>query len=881
MPKNAVTRLSLALCSAGLLSTQAFAQETPQQLEKVVVVGSNIKRISAEGPLAVQVIKRDQIQATGAKSAIDVLAQLSATDSYVTGVNSNSFAQGAANVSLRGMGAKNVLILLNGRRIANYGYSANLSESAVDINSLPLNAIDQIEILRDGASAIYGSDAVAGVINFKTRQNFNGLESISAVSRNQAGDESIVSVGITGGIGDLYKDKFNVLFNVDIQDRDPRKPSLHKFSASLDQREFGGLDNRSTNRGPGSYNVVNGLNKSNRYAMPGCPAAQVQVDDRGDQYCRTDRSADDTSTPAINRRSIGAIGNLILSDKVTAFGEFSVGVADIDWNDGYSYIATSTARYIQPSWATWRADLGTVINPTTGKASASPLQVFRAITEAGKVEQSVRSNSTRGVAGLKGTFGDWDWESAAMVSRNTVSTDASNRLKSAELVKALQTGSYNPWIQANPIENVRPFLASTHREATTQLSVVDAKFSNAEIFTLGGPVGFAGGVQAMHDKMEDTPDAAVARGEIENLGGTGAKGSRRVVSAFGEFNFQFIKTLEIQAALRHDRYNDFGGTTNPKLAFAFRPTKEVLIRGNANTAFKAPSLPELYMSPSRAYTTVADWVRCKPLGYGTSQCKYSPELDIRSNPALKPERTNVYSLGFVVEPIRELFVSVDGYKLKQRDTIQTLNAQYLLDNEFKNPAFKDMVIRDPRNPALEAQFPGLQHGRLKGLIVPYMNVGRIETSGVDLNVKTGIKTSYGRFSLDNELNYVLNYKQSEIEGTPLTDRLGGYSFPKWRNKATFAFERGGSKFRLTALTQASILDYDSPSNIHEGEVVGKLPKYTTWNANVSFQILDNAKLSFSVNNLFDKAPRFSQHNSGFLDGTTGRNFGASIEIKHF
>lgn len=881
MSKKAITRLSLALCSAGLLSAPAFAQESPQQLDKVVVVGSNIKRISAEGPLAVQVIKRDQIQATGATNAVDVLAQLSATDSYVTGVNSNSFAQGAANVSLRGMGAKNVLILLNGRRIANYGYSANLSESSVDLNSLPLNAIDQIEILRDGASAIYGSDAVAGVINFKTRQNFRGLESMTSVTRNQAGDESTISVGLTGGIGDLDADKYNLLFNLDVQERDPRQPALHKFSASLDQRPYGGLDNRGTNRGPGSYNVVNGLNKNNRYAMPGCPTAQVAVDDRGDQYCRTDRAADDTSTPSITRRSIGAIGNLVLSDKVTAFGELSLGTARIDWDDGYAYIGTGTNRYIQPSWATWRADLGTVVDPKTGKASASPLQVFRAITEAGKTVQAVKSTSTRALAGVKGSFGDWDWESAAVVSRNNVVTDASNRIKSAELVKALQTGSYNPWIQANPIENVRPLLASTHREATTQLSVVDAKFSNAELFTLGGPVGFAGGIQAMHDKMEDTPDAAVARGEIENLGGTGAAGSRRVVSAFGEFNFQPIKSLEIQAALRHDNYNDFGGTTNPKLAFAFRPSKEVLIRGNANTAFKAPSLPELYMSASRAYTTVADWARCKPLGYGTSQCKYSPELDIRSNPELKPERTKVFSLGFVIEPVRELFLSVDAYKLKQRDTIQTLDAQYLLDNEFINPKFKDMVIRDPRNPSLEAQFPGLKDGRLKGLILPYMNIGKIETSGLDLNLKASHKASFGRFTFDNELNYVLDYQQSDIEGSPLTDRLGGYNFPKWRNKVTLGFERGIAKLRLTALTQASTLDYDSPDKIQPEEVIGRLGSTTTWNASMSFQVLNNAKLSLSINNLFDKAPRFSQHFSGFRDSSTGRNFGASLEIKHF
>ena len=881
MTQFSFPRLSLALISAGLLSTPALADTAPQQLEKVVIVGSNIKRISSEGPLAVEVIRREQIQASGAATTIELMEQLTAADSVVTGVSSNSFAQGAATVSLRGMGAKNVLILLNGRRIANYGYSANLSESSVDINSLPLNAIDQIEILRDGASAIYGSDAVAGVINFKTRQNFRGLESMVNVARNQAGDEATVSVGLTGGMGDISADKYNLLWNLDIQQRDPRRPTEHRWSRSQDQREFGGLDNRATNRGPGSYNVVNGLNRNNRYAMPGCPAGQIEVDDRGDQYCRTDRSSSDSSTPSIERKSIGLIGTYALASNLSLFSELSLGDADIRWEDGYSYIGTGTNRYIQPTWATWRKDLGQFTDPKTGKLVNSPLQVFRAITEAGKIQQNVKARSARALVGARGDIGNWDWETAALVSRNTVTTDASNRLKSAELLKALQTGTYNPWIDANPIENVRPLLASTHREAMTRLMVADFKVSNAELFQLGGPVGFAGGLQAMHDKMEDTPDAAVARGEIENLGGTGAKGSRKVYSIYGELNLQPVKQLEIQAALRHDNYNDFGGTTNPKLAFAFRPTKELLLRGNANTAFKAPSLPELYMSPSRAYTTVADWVRCKPLGYGTSQCKYGPELDIRSNPELKAERTKVFSLGLVFQPLADLYMSADAYKLKQKDTIQTLNAQYLLDNEFTIPGFKAMVIRDPRNPALEALYPGLKDGRLKGLVLPYMNVGKIETAGVDMNARYSFNSGIGRLSIEDELNYVFNYKQSEIEGTPLTDRLGGYNFPKWRNKVTFGLARNAYKVRLTALSQASTLDYDSPSNIHEGEEVGRLGSYTSWNLSVSWQMFSNTKLTVGVNDLFEKTPRFSQHNSGFLDRTAGRNLNASLEIKHF
>lgn len=875
-PRIPSTGLALALISAGLLSPLAHAQQQPQQLERVEVVGSNIKRITAEGPLAIEVVKRDAIEASGKATVADLLNDMSSVTSLSKGDNGSSFAPGAANVGLRNMGAKNVLILLNGRRVANFGYSAGLSDSAVDLNTLPLNAIESIEILRDGASAIYGSDAVAGVINFKTRQNFKGLDGSLSYAANQAGDSGTTTAGLTGGVGDLTSDRFNLLFNLDLFKMDKRELGLHEWSKSNDLRPFGGRDNRASNRGPGSYEIRNSTAANTRFAMPGCPKEQIGIDDKGSEYCYTDLAAGEKFGPALERVNLSVLGKALITENLELFGELGLSRNTAEWDKGFSYIAYETKNFIQPSWATWDAKLGTLPN-----GSKSPLAVFRAIEEAGQVNSKLLSNSMRALGGARGVFGNWDWESAALYSSNKVSTDETNRLKSAAIVEALKTGSYNPWITANPLDKVLPLMTSTHREAKTTLSVVDFKMSNSELFTLGGPVGFAWGLQAMRDTLKDTPDGQVIRGEIEGLGGTGAEGSRRTVSAYGEFNLQPIKQIEIQAALRHDQYNDFGGTTNPKLAIAFRPSKEVLIRGNFNTAFKAPSLPELYMSESKAYTTVADWVRCKPLGYDVKSCKYSPELKILANPELKPERTKIFALGLALQPTSDLFASFDVYRLEQKDTISILNAQYLLDNEFTVDGFKDMVIRDPRNPALEAANPGLKDGRLKGLVTPYRNVGRIETTGIDIALKARFKLPFGILKAESQHNHTFSYKQSDVEGRPLSSRLNGYERPNWKNVTFFSLKTGDLESVVTAITKAGVLNYGDPSQAPAGTEIDKIGAYTSWNLGAIYQLGKKTKLNAQVVNVFDATPRFSSHYNDFLDSETGRGFSLKLEHKFF
>ncbi len=251
-----LVRMALSLFATGMLLTGSLhGQEVSANnpIQKVEVTGSNLKHIEAEGPSAVVVVRRIDIERSGAGTVVELLGKMTGVTGAFDGTNSNSFSQGAAAVSLRGLGEKNTLVLLNGRRIANYGYAQNTDSTFVDLNSIPLSALERVEVLRDGASAIYGSDAVAGVINFITRRNYEGIEASARVAGNQAGDAKETSVGITAGFGNLSTDKQNVLLSFDAFHRDPTQNGKHSLTRSDDRRPYGGTDGRSTDLYPGSF----------------------------------------------------------------------------------------------------------------------------------------------------------------------------------------------------------------------------------------------------------------------------------------------------------------------------------------------------------------------------------------------------------------------------------------------------------------------------------------------------------------------------------------------------------------------------------------------------------------------------------------------------
>ena len=253
-------QLAVAIAATFVAAGVAYAQSTPQKVEKVEVTGSNIKRIDVETVAPVDVITREQIERSGQPTIADVLRNVPANsgNSYSESF-SNSFAPGASGISLRGLGQKTTLVLINGRRTAGYGFAQNLQDSFVDLNSIPSSAVERIEVLKDGASAIYGSDAIAGVVNVILRKDYKGIEFTTGAGTAAGNGEYRFSA--TGGFGDLGKDKYSVIGVFDYFKRDLVMLDETDFGASRDWRgRAGGGRNFTSLTGAGTWRQLTATN---------------------------------------------------------------------------------------------------------------------------------------------------------------------------------------------------------------------------------------------------------------------------------------------------------------------------------------------------------------------------------------------------------------------------------------------------------------------------------------------------------------------------------------------------------------------------------------------------------------------------------------------
>ncbi|MRW93884.1 TonB-dependent receptor [Duganella sp. FT80W] len=863
-------RLALSLLAgATMFSTAAQAQSggdaAAGEPQKVIITGSNIARIAGEGATPVEIITRAEIDKSGASTVVEMLSKLPSVSVSLDGNSYNSFAGGASSVGLRGLDSKYTLILLNGRRLANYGFANGAENSFVDLNNIPLAALESVEILRDGASAIYGSDAVAGVINFKTRTNYQGMELSGNLGSNVKGDGSTFNASLTKGWGDLDKDGYNVLMTVDALKRNSLRSSEHSALANPDYTRYGGSDNRTTDQFQGWVRDYD--NGEGGYAIPGC-VGKVGISSTGDQVCFT--NPDTQLTPRIERVGVSTIVTKRLDGGDELFAELGFNHNKSTYQQGYPVFSSS---FLAPTDGTTNPGvlgLPGETEDTWGFAPGDRLQVFHAITEAGPKVQTIKSDTARVVTGWRGTIHGWDSEFAVNLNRsklvdettNTILLDVSNALLGQGI---LGTGGYDPFNPSNPMSVVSPMLHVFHHEAVSKLGTLDWKMSTPSLFNFQDrPVGFAWGAQASHESINDVADPLAEAGNIVNYGATSSTASRSLYSVYGELAVPLLAKLDAQVALRGDHYSDFGTTWNPKLALAWRAADQILLRGSATTSFKAPTLPELG-SVTTAYTTVADWARCVPLGYVGAQCSYSPKDYLKGNPNLKPEKAANYSLGIVLQPVKDLSMSLDWYGIHQRDTIQALDAQYIVDNEDIIPGFAALVGRDPRNPALEAAHPGLNKGRINSVTTPFSNVGKTIISGADLDISYALKLgAYGKLSFHEAMNRTFKYDQSIAPGEQPTSRLDGVYHPRWNNSLRTTYDYGDHSLALTARTASSTLNISDPTYSQDADVTNaRVPSYTVWDLNYTLKASKQLVLNFGVNNVFDKAMVYS--NSAYVD----------------
>ncbi len=890
MNHSHLTLKPIARAAAAALVLASIAAHA-QQEQRVEITGSSIKRVASETALPVQVIRREDIEKSGVTTAAELLKNISASAAQLTdgaSISDNTGGQRGFNgANLRGLGVSSTLVLLNGRRMANF---ASPGDSAgVDLNSIPAGAIQRVEVLKDGASAIYGTDAIGGVINFITRQDYQGVDIGAYAMRTQDGGAGKTTGTISAGLGNIAKDRFNVFGVLDVQKLDPLRSTQRDFIQErplastvpfyLSSRPYPGnirLQSNTTRRaaqlaavnaagytfsgGPFNQRTIN-------FSAPTCnPPASVYTTVIGTQACGYDYMADTEIYPRSDKVSFLGRGVFQINADTQVFAELLKSTAKT------KYVLSPNPTTL--TGVTWSQINSYLPRPVTEANNYTFDIRFRA-TEAGNRSNEVTSDATRVVLGLSGSLGkDWDYTVAINKADNSTKDRYVNGyFKFAEFDAGVRTGSINPFGPSSAagktlIESLR--IDDVARQSKGSTEAVDGKITGSLAELPGGSLGVAVGVELRRESQDFTPSALLISNNIAgdrraSLGNTpdptiiATSNSRNIVSAYGELSAPLSKQLELQAALRFDKYDKIGSTVNPKLGVRWQPSTKVLVRGSAGTGFRAPSFSELYR-PTVNGTSPA-FIEDSLLGF--DQWPTTKQ----ANPELKPEKSKQFSLGIVVEPVRDVSLSVDYWNIRKTDVISDLYEKTILANPTRYAAY---ITRDAFDTPT--------------VLLRKENQGKLQTSGIDVELNyRGAATSVGRFGANFSGTYIMEYKRQFGALEPLVSNLGRFLndqvIQRWRHRISADWSAGDFGLTLgntyfSGYTDDGYLPNTAPA---------KVKAYSLFDLSGSWAVSKQLQLRAGVSNLLNTEPPYSNQSYYFLstyDPTytdpRGRSFYASL-----
>ena len=894
-------RLAAALAcvaSAGNMvsPTDAFAQATAPDI-RVEVTGSNIRRVEGEGALPVQVFTRQEIEQQGIQTTIALVERLS-VNSSIGGLNLSG-AEGGSGVgfaaaSLRGLGAQRTLVLLNGRRLANTAFNG----ATVDINSIPLSAIDRVEVLTDGASAIYGTDAIAGVINFILRKDFTGLEAFAYYGDSEQGGGATQRYNVTAGWGDLAKDKFNVFGTVDYNKIDAIAARQRSFSRSayVPNAPDGIFDKTSGSAIPGNVNLPP---DSPSPAAPAClPPFSFPTADFPTQ-CRFDyASVIDIVPPSESWNVLGAARWRFHPDH-EAFLEAAWSSTETTTRVSPPPISSATILTGDPVLTIPSSPFYPHALAIERGVDGQPLEVFWRGLELGPRTDRFKTEQTRIVGGVQGLL--WGWEYTAAINwsdSKAIDEWLAGWARGSVLLPILNSGQINLFGLNTPDAVAllkQALILGKVQDNKATMTDASVNASRAIYELPAGPLALALGATYRHETFEQTSADVINSGDVPGFGGSVPslpEVNRNVWAVSAELNVPILKTLEGNVAVRYDDYENVGNTTNPKVSFRWQPAKQLLFRGAWGTGFRAPSLPELFLPNSFSSTggNYDDPLRCPTTG-SPRDCNVQFTTRLGGNPDLKPERSTQWTLGVVVEPVPAFTFGADYYWIKVKDIIGVPPEGPIFNNIVAAEAAGTLVRFAPGSagcPASE-QAAGLPCPINFG-IQDNVNVNEITTSGIDFYFTyRSPATGWGRIKADFNGTYTLEWDQND--GTGTQHLVGTYAansasvvqgpgatgaFPRWKHNFNLGWMWGSWSANLNQLyVHGYTEEIDTPPR--------RVGSYSIWGINGSYTGFRNLTLTLGIKNLFDTDPPFTRQDRAFQIGydpaladPTGRFYYASV-----
>ena len=859
--------MAIAMIGATYATAVHAADDDSASLERVEVTGSNIKSLNSQGALPVSTIKTEDLTKQGLTTVQDVVQSLAANNSAVNSNSSvGSDSGGAAFADLRGIGYQYTLVLVDGRRIAN---QANANDAtAVDLNSIPLSIIDHIDILRDGASAIYGSDAIGGVINFITKRSYKGvtIESNALLPTHGGGKNGEVSV--TGGYGDLAADGWNAYGSFSYS-KQQELDTIDRGFATSHLNPLG----TSSNTSPASYTFNNktynplapNCNDGTPYLVPG------RVTDAGIITCREQTPLFTQIEPETEQETATAkLSKQLNEDNLLAlqyFGTRTKTTAKIAPSPYINGVDNITLLGNNPNYPK--------VNPDGSPTDGSPIILSgRSVPAGPRVTENVNVTQ-RLLATIDGTYSGWDYRGGLSYSESHFTEDFTNGwVGETALQNAITSGVINPFSDSSSGWNAAA-VSGRVEDNKTKLYSGDFNVSKDVYQTSMGSVSVAFGGEARHDSISiqptDLTQQAISSG-LQTIKPGG--GNRNVVALTAEVSFPIYTNLTGDVALRDDKYSDVGNGLNPKVSLRWAPIKELLFRGGASTGFRAPSLTELYQP---AYTTnfgnshndplLCPGGKVAPGGNTAEDCDVQFQATRGGNTELQSEKSSTVSFGVAIQPTKAFTASADFYWTHIRHAIGTLSDTIIFDDPAKYAAL----------------FNRGSDGSIASVTNAYENLGKVNTAGVDIALAYAFpKTSAGAFTVSLDGTYINKFSYQAEEGGQYFDSVGAYSSyatgesgaPIFRWKHNLAVKWANGPF-------SAILGSNYESGYHD-QNGGDVASYETWNLSGTYVWAKQLTLTAGLRNMFDKKPPYSNQTDTFQAGYDPRftdSYGRSFYLQ--
>jgi len=841
-------------------SIAAWAQDDSEsvvRLGKIEVTGSHIPRTELESALPVQVITREDIDRSGSTTVAEMMAKISANiQAFTDRTSVFTDRPGLSSVNLRGIGEGSTLVLLNGRRVANYAFDGG----AVDVNSIPLSAVERVEILKDGASAIYGADAIAGVVNFILRKDYTGVEATAYGGWTQHGGGNQYQANVTAGYGDLAKDRFNVFATATYQKDNALANTARPFSRTGYIPEEGIISLPANTFPANIFDDATGGIFNPTYAAGCAPPSSLPVTVRIGTgpwpACGFDFTPLNNSIPPVERIGGYGRGTLQLNADHLLFAEI-----------GYLHNEITVKFAPSPISFLTTVDMTPLLYPADGPyyptafAAANGLSgdlniLYRTVSLGPRVED-VTTSAWRAVAGAEGIADGWTYNTALTYSRNDQNENyRSGFVSMRRLFEAMATGLVNPFGASGPEGNA--LLAGTqvsgdaHTARGTAIQL-EASGSN-EVYALpAGPLAVAIGGEARRERLDNQFASFVTSGEIGGVANQPVSGSRNVGSLFLEGVVPVAKTVEAQLAVRYDHYSDFGGTTNPKVALRWQPLATLLLRSSWGTGFRAPTLYDLY-TPQQETTDFlghGDPVRC-PVTGSLYDCGFLFPAVTGGNPNLRPETSEQFNAGVVWEPVKGLSLTADYWKINKDNYVGTLSADTIDANfAYYEPT---NIVRGPPT----ADHPDLP-GPIQTILLVNQNLGHLRTSGIDVDLSwRGPVTPFGRLSFGLNGTYIIEWK-IQPDGLTYVSGVGNTIFgpiPRWRHYASLNWDYGTWGATLAQTYQSG---YEDANDFPRGSPLlpRRVSSYDIWDVQGRYGGFKNATIVLGIKNLMERAPPFT------------------------